>query len=107
MREKGRALDLGCGVGAAALCLGWRQPDLRITGLEIQPVLAALAADNAALNQMSGRLSVLAGDLLRPPGQIAAGSFDIVLANPPFHVANRACAPKEPGRAFSMPRSII
>lgn len=99
MRERGRALDLGCGVGAAALCLGWRQPDLQITGLEIQPSLAELAAGNAALNQMGGRLSILAGDLLRPPSQLVTDSFNIVLANPPFHVANRASAPKEPGRA--------
>lgn len=94
-----RALDLGCGVGAAGLCLAWRQPGLRITGLEIQPALATLAAGNAALNQMSARLNILAGDLLRPPSQLKAASFDVVLANPPFHVAGRASAPKEPGRA--------
>lgn len=99
VHEGGRALDLGCGVAAAALCLAWRQPDLQITGLEIQPALAELAAGNAAINQMSGRLSILAGDLLRTPPELGVQSFDIVLANPPFHVANRASAPKEPGRA--------
>src|ERR1044071_3667909 len=76
-RERGRALDLGCGVGAAALCLALRQPGLQVTGLEIQPTLAALAVGNAALNQMSGRLTILAGDLLDPPGPVAAGGFDI------------------------------
>jgi tRNA1Val (adenine37-N6)-methyltransferase len=29
-------LDMGCGVGAAALCLGARVPDLRLYGLELQ-----------------------------------------------------------------------
>lgn len=99
LHKSGRVLDLGCGVGAAALCLAWRQPGLQITGLEIQPMLAELAIGNAALNQISGRLTILAGDLLHPPGQVAAGGFDIVLANPPFHIGSRSTAPKEPGRA--------
>ena len=98
-RAAGRALDLGCGVGAAALCLGSRQPGIQIIGLEIQPALAELAAGNAGLNGMGDRLSIVAGDLLHPPSGVMAGSFDIVLANPPFHVAGRASAPKEPGRA--------
>lgn len=96
---EGRVLDLGCGVGAASLCLAWRQPDLQLTGLEIQPDLARLAGENAAANGLGERVRILEGDLLRPPAEVAGGGFDIVLANPPFHVAGRASAPKEPGRA--------
>src|SRR6056297_2259973 len=33
-RPGARVLDLGCGVGAAALCLAARVPDLAITGVE-------------------------------------------------------------------------
>ncbi len=98
-REAGRALDLGCGVAAAGLCLAWRQPGLQITGLEIQPALAELATGNARLNGMGDRLNIVAGDLLCAPSPVASGSFDIVLANPPFHIAGHASAPKEPGRA--------
>ena len=36
-------LDLGCGVGAVALCLGARVPGLTLTGVERQPDYAALA----------------------------------------------------------------
>jgi tRNA1(Val) A37 N6-methylase TrmN6 len=100
MHEGGRALDLGCGVAAAALCLAWRQPGLQITGLEIQPALAKLATGNAALNQMGGRLTVLVGDLLRAPDKVATDGFDIVLANPPFYIASHSTAPREPGRAM-------
>ena len=43
-------LDLGCGAGAAALCLAARVPDLTLTGVELQPEFAALARRNATEN---------------------------------------------------------
>lgn len=96
---RGRALELGAGVGAASLCLAWRQTRTRVVGLELQPALAALATENAAINGLAERVIFHAGDLLRPPREIAAGGFDLVLANPPFHAAGRATPPAEPGRA--------
>ena len=98
-RAEGLALDLGCGVAAAALCLARRQPALRVVGLEIQTALAALGADNATLNHLADRVRILPGDLLRPPSGIAAGAFDLVLANPPFHAAGQASVPIEASRA--------
>src|SRR5690348_10207584 len=38
-------LDLGCGVGAAALCLAARVPGCRVTGVEVQRELVWLAGD--------------------------------------------------------------
>ncbi len=96
---RGRVLELGAGVGAASLCLAWRQREAQVVGLELQPVLATLAAENAAINGFAGRVIFQAGDLLRPPPAIAAGGFDLVLANPPFHAAGSATPPAEPGRA--------
>ena len=46
-------LDIGCGSGAATLCLAARVPQCRVFGLELQRDLARLAADNAALNGMA------------------------------------------------------
>ena len=43
-------LDLGCGAGAAALCLAARVPGLALAGLELQPGYADLARRNAARN---------------------------------------------------------
>lgn len=77
-------LDLGCGVGTAALCLLARQPEVQVTGLELDDSLAALARENAQANGVADRFGVVVGDILDPPGEFAAGSFDQVMCNPPY-----------------------
>lgn len=90
-----RVLDLGCGVGTAALCLGRRVAGLDLHGLEIQPAYAALARRNAAENGIA--LAVHDGDVTRPPPALRAMSFDQVLMNPPFHAASSVPA-RDAGR---------
>jgi tRNA1(Val) A37 N6-methylase TrmN6 len=85
-----RVLDIGCGSGAASLCLAARVPGCRVIGLERDPVLAQLARDNIVRNDVTARLSVIEGDLLAPPASLAPGSFTHVMANPPFLEAARA-----------------
>lgn len=75
-------LDMGCGVGAAALCLGTRVPDLRLYGLELQSDYAALARRNAAENGIA--LQVECGDLADMPQALRIG-FDHIIANPPYY----------------------
>ena len=92
-------LDIGCGSGAASLCLAARVPGCRVVALELQPDLARLAGDNVAANGMKERVAVIAGDLLRPPPGLVPGSFDHVMANPPFLERGRATAPSNPEKA--------
>ena len=92
-------LDIGCGSGAAALCLAARVPECRIIGLEMQRDLARLAGDNAALNGMGERVSVIAGNLLQPPPRLSPGMFDHVMANPPFIDRGRGTAAPDPAKA--------
>ena len=49
-RQGQAVLELGCGSGAAFLCLAARVPGLAVTALERDASLADLAARNAALN---------------------------------------------------------
>ena len=97
-----RAADLGAGVGAAGLALSMRIPGLVTTLVEIDARLCELAADNAKLNGLSGRVTVVcadAGDVdaLRGNG-LAAESFDCVLMNPPFFDARRHNVSPDPRR---------
>ena len=91
-------LDIGCGPGAAMLCLAARVPQCRIAGLELQRDLVRLAGDNAILNGMGDRLSVMIGDLLQPPPRLSPGSFEHVMANPPFIERGRGSAAATPGK---------
>jgi tRNA1(Val) A37 N6-methylase TrmN6 len=83
-------LDLGCGAGAAALCLLARVPGTRVTGLEIQADLVRLAGENGRDNGWGARFLPLAGDVARPPPRLAPGSFHHLLCNPPQLAAGRA-----------------
>lgn len=92
-------LDAGAGSGAAALCLAVRCPELRITGLERDPALLALARRSVAANGLAERVDLVEGDLLAPPAALRAHSFDAVMTNPPFHPVAAASAPATATRA--------
>ncbi len=92
-------LDVGAGVGAAALCLARREPSCQIRGIETQRELVRLAARNIELNGFAGRVDIMIGDLLRPPPRLAPSSFHHVMANPPFLPADASSASPHAGRA--------
>lgn len=75
-------LELGCGTGAALLCLGTRVSGLDLTGVELQPGYAALAAQNAATNAIPAR--IVTADLRALPADLRNQSFHHVMANPPY-----------------------
>lgn len=88
-------LDIGCGVGTAALCLGARVQGLDLHGLEVQPGYARLARENAALNGIA--LTVHEGDLRAMPPVLRGMAFDAVILNPPWHAPGDVASP-DPGR---------
>lgn len=76
-----RALEFGCGAGAALLSAAALYPDAHLTGIERDPEAAALAQSNIVLNGCEDRVSVTEGDAL---GFKAAREMDAVFFNPPF-----------------------
>lgn len=83
-------LDLGCGVGAAALCLGARVPDLTLLGVERQSDYAALAGQNG--------LEVVLADVSELPTEIRQMSFDHVICNPPYFDRTAGHSAQDAGR---------
>ncbi len=94
-----RVLEAGMGSGVVSLALARRVEDVHVTGIEIQPELADLAEENARLNGLQARVSVLCADATQPLSRLEAlglapDSFDHVAANPPFHAEGRVRLPK-------------
>ena len=91
-------LDAGAGVGTAGLCVASRCPGARVVLVEREPDLVRLARENVARNGLSERVSVLEADIsnlsqteLSTFG-IAEGTFDQVIANPPYHTEGSGTA---------------
>ena len=93
-------LDLGCGAGAAALCLGTRVTGLRLAGVERETVYADLAHMNACENGVA--LEVYEADLTDLPDELRAESFDHVIMNPPYHLRDRGTTAPDPGREAAL-----
>lgn len=93
-------LDLGCGVGAASLCLHARVPGLDLVGVELQPAYAALAARNGA--EAGARFSVHEAAVEALPRALRAQRFDHVMLNPPFYRQGRGSPARDAGRETAL-----
>lgn len=82
-RAKEHICELGAGIGVAVLCLAARVADLRITAVEIDEDLAALAQANAERN--NAPIDTIVADVLKRPRILGRQSFHHVFTNPPFH----------------------
>ena len=93
-------LELGCGAGAASLCLAARVADLTLTGVELQPSYADLARRNASEN--GAALSVTTADLTVLPPELRQQRFDHVLMNPPYFDTRHGTGSPDPARATAL-----
>ncbi|MDO8900954.1 MAG: methyltransferase [Phenylobacterium sp.] len=79
-----RVLEAGCGAGGVLMAAAVRCPGATFLGVERDPIAAALARENAALNGLSAQIEVLTGDVAAGFAALGHPVFDAVLANPPF-----------------------
>ncbi len=79
------AVDLGAGTGVLGLLLAARGA-ASVTGVELDPDMAAMAGRSIVLNGLEGRLAVLCADVrsIASGGLLAAKRWDLVVANPPY-----------------------
>ena len=94
-----RVLDIGAGTGAAALCLASRIEGCIVTGLELDPTLAALCRQNIEANGLDRTVDVIVGDLRAPPARLGPASFDHAMANPPWQPDETGPPPRNRQRA--------
>jgi tRNA1(Val) A37 N6-methylase TrmN6 len=107
-------VELGAGVGAAGLAVAARVADLAVTLVEIDSELAALAAQNAALNGLADRVKSVNLDAVAPGRAFAAAglapdSVARVMMNPPFNdpAVQRVSPDRRRRLAHVAPREIL
>lgn len=83
LKRNERVCDLGAGTGLLGLLLLAREPSLHITNVELQSAACDLARRTASLNGLGNAITCVEGDL-RDTSFLKPGSFDVVIANPPY-----------------------
>jgi tRNA1Val (adenine37-N6)-methyltransferase len=79
-----RVFDLGTGSGVIPLLLAIRAPDLRISGVEIQPAMVDRARRSINLNGLGDRIEIIQDDIKELEKSLPGGCAELVLSNPPF-----------------------
>lgn len=88
-------LDLGCGAGVLTVLTAYKAPNARVRGIEIQPDSAEVCKMNMLANSFDPE-DILIGDLREHRKLFDAGSFDLVISNPPYFTAKSGyTAPNE------------
>jgi tRNA1(Val) A37 N6-methylase TrmN6 len=94
-------VDLGCGIGTAALCVAARVLGVQCIGVDIQASLIDLAVENARANGLHDRVRFLCGDILDPALPVYAAPADQAIVNPPYLPRGRATVSANPIKALA------
>lgn len=81
LKPGAKAVEMGCGAGAALLSAARLYPRCKLTGLENDPEAVHLAQTSIVLNDMEDRVWVKEADIL---GFKTSTPYDAVFFNPPF-----------------------
>ncbi len=86
-RPGDKILDLGTGCGIIPLILAYREPNLKIFGIEVQKELADIAVSNVKENRMGGIITILCKDMKELKNDMISVPVDLVVSNPPYRKA--------------------
>jgi tRNA1Val (adenine37-N6)-methyltransferase len=92
-------LDIGTGCGIIPLLMVFRQPTLKITGIEIQDAAAENAEKNISKNQM--KIKIVHDDFLEWAQQQDIEKFDLIVSNPPYRKINSGRTNPDSGKAIA------
>ena len=83
LNQDPRVLDLCCGSGCIGLAIASRVKDARVTLADVSRDALAVAKKNIVRHKMSGRVSCVSADALKPAHPFL-GKFDLIVSNPPY-----------------------
>lgn len=95
--KEDRLLDLGTGTGIIPILMEAKYGCAHLTGLEIQPESADMAARSVMLNNLSHKIDIVTGDIKEADSYFPSASFDCITCNPPYMIGKHGIAnPDEP-----------
>ena len=84
LRKRDRILEPGAGTGIVSILLARKFPGARFTAAEVEPQAFDLLRRNIQHNGLADVVMPLDRDIRYLNGSIAPGSFDVIIANPPY-----------------------
>lgn len=84
VRKGEDVLDLGTGTGIIPILLSAKTEGRYFTGLEIQEESADMARRSVLLNDLTGKISIVTGDIKEASAMFGNASFSVVTSNPPY-----------------------
>lgn len=100
-------LDVGTGCGIIPLLLISRNPDVRMTGIEIQKQLYEFAVKNVRQNRYENSIRILNMDARKVTPEDLGGRVDRIVANPPFIALNQGRKSPDRQRAVACQEILI
>ena len=83
-----RVLELGAGCGVVSIMIAALYRPREVVAIELQPSLADMILRSAAINDLKSVHAVCADLRQKKIAGVAAASFDLVVANPPYRAAS-------------------
>lgn len=99
--------DLGTGSGVLAITLALEIEHSRLTACDISALALKVAASNAARYDVAGRIDFQNADMTSATIGDALGTFDIIVANPPYIPTDRLANYLEPEVSHWEPRIAL
>lgn len=93
-----KIIDLGCGAGVLTVLLSAARPSARVCAVELQEQAYLLCRENMEENGFDSG-GIVCADLREHRSLFPAGSFDLVISNPPYFAGNSGYSAPDVSRA--------
>ncbi len=105
-KKKDNACDLGSGCGSIPLI--WLRNDLlsHVTAVEIQEKACSMLERSIKLNNIEGKIDIINSDLRELDGKLKAGSYDLVVCNPPYNAEGAGIKSKNTAKLIARHESM-
>lgn len=101
IRKNSTVVDLCTGTGIVPLLLSGKSNAQHISGLEIQPESASMAARSVEMNGLQEKIQIIQGDIKQVSSFFRKHSVNVVTCNPPYMISDHGKQNPEDAKAIA------